>query len=169
MSKPTLKVTSDFTDKFNDIVKQFKSDAVLVGIPESDTARDANKDGSKPEITNAAILAINEFGSAANNIPPRPVMAIGIKNAQEDIADQFKLAAKNAFKQGWEALTIYYNRAGLIASNSVKKAINSQEGIKEPSDATLAARKSKGFKGEKALIVTGQMRNSITYVVKGKG
>ena len=34
------------------------------------------------------------------------------------------------------------------------------------SDATLETRESEGFKGTKALIVTGQMRNAITYVVK---
>lgn len=163
MSKPSLVVTEDFTENFNQIVKQFKRDAVLVGIPEADTERKEDE-----PITNAAILAINEFGSPLNNIPPRPVMAIGIRNAQDAIAEQFKLAAQGALSKGLAALPVAYNRAGLIASNSIKKAINSQEGIEAPSDATLAARAAAGFKGTKALIVTGQMRNAITYVVKGE-
>lgn len=166
MSKPTLKVTADFTENFNRIIKKFKNDAVLVGIPEADTNRKANE-GEEP-ITNAAILAINEFGSPANNIPPRPVMAIGIRKSKTEIAEQFKLAVRGAFKSGLSALSTYYNRAGLIASNSIKKTINSQDGIREPSDATLAIRKAQGFKGTKALIVTGQMRNAITYVVRGE-
>lgn len=167
MSKPTLQVTSDFTDQFNDVVKKFKRDAVLIGIPEEDTQRD--KDDKDPDqITNAAILAINEFGSPINNIPPRPVMAIGIRNAQEEIAEQMKKATQQAFKTGLSALSVFYNRAGLIASNAIKKAINAQDDIEGPSAATLAAREAQGFKGTKALIVTGQMRNAITYVVKGE-
>ncbi len=163
MSASKLIVTEDFTKDFNEIIKGFKNDAVLVGVP----AQDATRKDNEP-INNATLLAINEFGSPINNIPPRPVMAIGIRNAQEEIAEQFKLAAKNALSKGLAALSIFYNRAGIIASNSVKKAINSQEGFDGPSEATLKARKAVGFSGTKALIVTGQMRNSITYVVKGE-
>lgn len=163
MSAPKLTVTEDFTEEFNSIIKKFKKDAVLVGIPEQDTTRKENE-----PINNATLLAINNFGSPANNIPPRPVMQIGIKNAQGQIAEQFKQAVINSLKQGVSALSTYYNRAGIIASNSIKKAINSQEGIQGPAEATLEAREAAGFKGTKALIVTGQMRNAITYVVKGE-
>ncbi len=163
MSQPTLKITSDFTAQFNAIVKQFKNDEVLVGIPESETDRDE----SEP-ITNAALLAINHFGSPANNIPARPVMTIGIRNAQPELAAEFRKAAVAALTKGVGTLHAHYERAGIIASMAVKKAINSQEGILPPADATLARRKSAGFRGTKALIVTAQMRNAITYVVKGK-
>lgn len=163
MSKPFLKVTSDFTKDFNEIVKGFKRDAVLVGVPEQDTTR---KEGAP--INNATLLAINEFGSPASNIPPRPVMAIGIAKAQGEIAEQFKSAAVNALSKGLAALPVAYNRVGIIASTSIKKVINSQEGIDPPSAGTLAARKARGFKGTKALLVTAQLRNSITYVVKGE-
>lgn len=164
MSKPTLTVTSDFTDQFNDIINSFKNDSVLVGIPAEKTNRSDNE-----PINNATILAINEFGSPMNNIPPRPVMAIGIRAAQDDIAKQFKLAVQNSLKNGLSALSVYYNRAGIIASNSVKKTINAQIDIAPPSEATLAARKSHGFSGTKALIVTAQLRNAITYVVQEGG
>lgn len=162
--KPSMQVTSDFTQKFNDTVKKFKRDTVLVGIPAAETKRE----DEDAQINNAALLALNNFGSPIQNIPPRPVMAIGIKNAQIEIAEQFKLAAVNALSKGLSALSTYYNRAGIIASTAIKKAINSQEGIAEPAASTLATRKAEGFKGTKALIVSGQMRNSITYVVKGE-
>lgn len=158
--KPSIKVTSDFTDQVNKILSKFKRDAVLVGVPETDTKRKEDE-----PINNATILAMNQFGVDELNIPPRPIMSIGIKNAQEEISEQFKLAAKNALFDGPSALTTYYNRAGIIASNSIKKVINSQEGIEAPAESTLEARREKGFKGEKALLVTGQLRNSITYVV----
>jgi hypothetical protein len=164
MKGPTITVDKDFTKNFNDLMKKFRHDEVLVGIPESKTAR---KDEEKGTIGNAALLAINEFGSPMQNIPARPVMAIGIRNAQEKIAEQFKQAAVKALSQGFAALDTYYNRAGLIASNSVKKAINAQEDIQGPAASTLASRKARGFKGTKALIVTGQLRNAITYVLRG--
>lgn len=163
MSEPYLKVTSDFTEEFNKIIKSFKGDNVLVGIP----ADDSERSDDDTQITNAAILAINEFGSPINNIPARPVMAIGIRNAQDQIAEEYKKAMQNALAKGVSALSVFYNRAGIIASTSIKKAINSQEDIDPPSEATLAARQAAGFKGNKSLIVTGQMRNAITYVVKG--
>lgn len=168
MKSGEMKVTEDFTDKVNDVIKAFKKDIVLVGIPEDESQRN---DSDHSQINNATILAINEFGSPVNNIPARPVMAIGIKKAQDEIAEQFKLAVQKSFAQGIDALSIYYNRAGSIAANSIKKVINNQDGIKPPKESTLKARKyinKGGFKGTKALIVTGQLRNAITYVVKGK-
>ncbi len=165
MSKPYFKVTSDFTKNFNEIVNRFKNDQVLVGIPEEETSR--KKDSREPEpITNAALLAINEFGSPANNIPARPAMTIGIRNAARPIAEEFKKACIQSLTKGFASLDLYYNRAGIIAANSVKKAINEQEGIAPPAESTLEARRARGFKGEKALIVTGQMRNAITHVLK---
>jgi hypothetical protein len=164
MSEPTLTVTSDFTAKFKESIKQFQKDVVLVGIPQEDGPREEGA-----PINNATLLAINNYGSPANNIPPRPVMQIGIRNAQEAIAEQFKIAAQTVLSKGGAAIGQAYERAGMIASNSIKKAINDQEGIEPPSDATLKARKyigKSGFKGNKALVVTGQMRNAITYVVK---
>jgi len=163
VAKPTLTVTSDFTKQFNDIVKKFRNDAVLVGIPESAGAR------SGDEISNAALLAINNFGSPVNNIPARPVMQIGIRHAQKDIAEQFRQAFLGALKSGLSALTQYYERAGIIASNSVKLAINNQTDIAPPAESTIRSREAAGFSGKKALIRTAQMRNAITYVVNKGG
>jgi LmbE family N-acetylglucosaminyl deacetylase len=162
-------VTEDFTEKVNKILASFKRDVVLVGIPQDHTQR---TDANHTTINNATILAINEFGSPLNNIPPRPVMKLGIKNCQKEVADAFKEAVQKSFAEGINALPTYYNRAGIIASNSIKKVINSQEGIKPPKESTLKARKyinKGGFKGTKALLVTGQLRNAITYVVKANG
>lgn len=158
--KPTLTVTDDFTDQFMAVIRKFKNDEVLVGIPEEDNSRNASGIG------NAALLAINNFGSPANNIPARPVMEIGIRNAQEEIANEFKRAAIQALSGGASAVSAAYQRAGIIASTSIKKAINDQIGFPGPAESTLAAREAAGFKGTKSLIVTGSMRNAITYVVK---
>lgn len=165
MGKPYLKVTADFTDRFNDTVKKFRRDAVLVGIPEQEALR--GEEEIAGPINNAALLAINELGSPANNIPPRPAMAIGMKNAQSTLIDLLKKGAQMALSQGFKAIDVYYTRAGFAAASSIKKVINSQEGLTPPAPATIAAREARGFKGTKALLVTAQMRNAITFVVKG--
>lgn len=166
MSKPFMKV-SDFTKAFMNNLKALQDLETLVGIPSAETERKPEK-GESSEITNAALLFINEFGSPAQNIPARPVMKIGIKNAQDSIGLEFKKAAQTVLSKGPSAVERYYERAGIIASNSVKKVINDQEGIEHISFATALNRLRKGFKGDKALIVTGQMRNAITYVVRNK-
>ncbi len=158
--KSGVKVTADFVGDFKDVLAKLKTDSVLVGVPQENTTRKAGD-----PINNATLMAINEFGSPANNIPARPVMQIGIKNAQDAIADQFGKAAKFALTNGANAVDVFYERAGIIASNSIKKAINDQDGIDPPAASTLRARARRGFRGTKALIVTGQLRNSITYVV----
>lgn len=162
---PRMSVTSDFTQRFNETIKRFQKDAVLVGIPEEKTER---KD-EDTDFGNAAILAINHFGSEEAHIPPRPVLSTGIKNAQGAIAEQFKICAKEVLSKGPAALEVYYNRAGSIAASACKRVINDQDGLAPPSEATLRARKyltKSGFKGTKSLLVTGQLRNAITYVVK---
>lgn len=161
--KPTLTVTQDLTGKVLEALRAFKRDAVLVGIPESDAAR-TNAEGDE-QVNNAYLLALNNFGSEAQGIPPRPVLEIGLRKAQPEITEQFRQAVIKAFATGAAAINTYYNRAGIIASNSVKKVINAQEGFAPPAAATLAARRAHGFRGTKALIVTGQMRNAITYVL----
>lgn len=157
--------TTDFSGvDIAEVMKKFRHDEILIGIPEEKGGR-----SSEGEISNAALLALNQFGSPLQNIPARPVLTIGIRNAQKEIAEQLKLATVNALKQGLSAIETYYTRAGIVAATAVKKAINDQEGIAPPSDATLAARKSAGFSGTKALVVTAQMRNAITYVLRGAG
>lgn len=151
-----VKVTEDRTKEFNKLIESFKNDKVVVGIPESTAGREG-------PINNATILFINNFGSPGQNIPARPVMDIGIKNAQDRITDEFKKCAENPTDDRWNTCL---ERVGTIASNSIKKVITDQEGIKPPEPETLAARKNKGHGSEKSLLVTGQLRNAITYVVR---
>lgn len=155
-----MTVTEDRTKEFMKLIASFKHDKVLVGVPASDSSR------QEEGINNATLLFINNFGSPGQNIPPRPVMDIGIFNAQDAIAEEYKKAIDKWTSLNLAQLHGYYERVGIIASNSVKRAINEQIGIEPPAASTLANRRSKGFKGTKALLVTGQLRNSITYVIQ---
>lgn len=157
----SMRVVKDLTKSFSLAVKSLESKATLVGIP-----ADESKRADDSPITNAALLYINNFGSPAQNIPARPVMDIGIRNAQDEIIAESRVAAQKVLSGDVGFLDKYHDRIGIIGSNSIKKAINDQDGIEPIAFATALARARKGFKGDKALIVTGQMRNAITWVVR---
>ncbi len=164
-----MQVTRDFVSQVNQVISTFRADAVQIGIPQAENDRKRGEGDELPkEFGNAAILALNHFGNEELHIPPRPVLPIAIKRATPAIVEQMKAAALAALSGGANVLSTYYNRVGIIASTEAKKVINDQDGIAAPAEATLASRKRRKFKGEKALLVTGQMRNAITYVVDGE-
>ena len=163
MATGNLKVTKDITKKVLAAFSSLSVSNVLVGIPENKNSREDNNN----EMNNATIGYIQENGSDLLGIPPRPFLVPAVSNIQEKISNEFAAAAKAAFNNP-DSLNKYFERIGIIASNEAKRIINSQEGFEEISAATLRRRIAEGFKGTKALIVTGQLRNSITYVVEGK-
>ena len=157
----SVTVTRDNAKNVIAAIQDMAKKHVLVGIPSSENGRN---DGS---IGNAALGAIHENGSGVRNIPARPFLKPGVAAAADQCAKLLKSAAQNAFTDK-SAIDKGLNAAGLVAQASVKKRIVSQEGFTPLKAATLAARKRKGAKGEKALIRTGQLLNSITYVVRKK-
>ena len=157
----SVTVTRDNAKNVIAAIQDMAKKHVLVGIPSSENGRN---DGS---IGNAALGAIHENGSGVRNIPARPFLKPGVAAAADQCVNVLKSAAQNAFTDK-NAIDKGLNAAGLIAQASVKKRIVSQEGFTPLKAATLAARKRKGAKGEKALIRTGQLLNSITYVVREK-
>lgn len=164
MKAGDFKVVFDGMKKFNDAMKALAVTDVKVGIPESTAERNSDEFDS---MSNAAIGYVQENGSDLANIPPRPHLVPGVKKVQAEVANEFKQAAQKCMDDP-SAIVKHYTRAGIIASNSVKKIITDQEGFEELSFFTLLARERDGFKGDKALIRTGQYRNAITYVVEGK-
>lgn len=154
----TVTVTRDEAANVLKNIKTFAGKGVLVGIPE-------DQNGRGEGIGNAALGFIHENGSPARNIPARPFLLPGVTKAMPDILQTWKaftkagLTDESAVDKGLEAV-------GLQAQAAVKKQIVSQDGFMPLSHKTIAARKSKGYQGEKALIRTGQLLNSINYVVK---
>jgi hypothetical protein len=170
MKAGELKVTFDGMKKFQDAMKALAVTDVYVGIPQEVSDQRQDEEGEE-FMNNATIGYINENGSDLAGIPPRPHLVPGIKKVEKEIAAEFKQAAQKAFSNP-SAVLAHYNRAGIIAVNSVKKIITDQDGFTPLSETTLERRKEQGFKGDKALIRTGQYRNAITYTVgenvKGK-
>lgn len=156
----SVKITKDNVNNLLANIEALASKRVYVGIPGETSAR------SGP-INNAAIGHIAENGSPVNNIPARPHLVPGVRDALPAIVKDLSASAKKSMKLPGAADT-GLEIAGFRAVISVKKKITSQEGFQELAPATLRARKRKGFKGTKALIETGQYLNAITHVVRPK-
>lgn len=140
---------------------------VLVGIPDSAPERRADEAGDPLPPSNAVIGYIQETGSPANNIPPRPFLVPGVANVQAAIASRLGKAASAALSGDKEGAEVQMARAGLQAQNSVRARINGGV-MPQLKDSTIANRLRRGRTGTVPLIDTGQLRNSITYVIRKK-
>lgn len=168
----------DVLKGINDLTKQ----RVLVGIPGETAERDQDEYGP---MNNATLGYIHDNGSPAANIPARPFLKEGIEEGEEAIAAQLKKAAQAALDGDDGRMEKRLHAAGLEAQAAVKEKLNS--GPFEPlADSTLRARAGRGRKGAaeelasraagnapnadnaRPLVDTGQLRNSITYVIRKK-
>ncbi len=140
-------------------IKELKKIDVLVGIPQEEAGREQN------DITNAELLYIHTNGSPANNIPPRPVVEPAIQDSKEEIGTLLKEAILKALEGDTGGAMAGMERAGTQGENAVKGWFtNPKNNWAENAEST---KKRKG--SSKPLIDTGQLRKSITHVVKKKG
>lgn len=155
-----MRITRDDSKQFLRAIQSMADKRVLVGIPDDKSGRD---DG----MSNSVLGAIHENGSPANNIPPRPFLVPGVREVEEKCAATLRKYAENALA-GNGTIDQGLHAVGLIAQTAVKNRIRNQVGFKPLEDSTTAARKRDNKKGTKALIRTGQLLKSITYVVRQK-
>ncbi|HDR2362358.1 TPA: hypothetical protein QCH64_000571 [Enterobacter asburiae] len=173
-----------------DALRSLTKKDVLVGIPEEDSEREDVPFG------NAGIGYVNEYGSPAQNIPPRPHLIPGVKSVEEQTVPQLKAAAQAALDGNAVGAERALNRAGTLAANGVRRYMTIT-GLTPLADSTVEARARRGRKGAKAelarrsadgklnainpdsgqlisnenvspLIDTGQYRRAITHVVRDK-
>lgn len=160
MAKNAASLVKNNFGKLGKAFAELSNLELLVGVPKENDAR------KEEGMNNATLAYIHDNGSPANNIPARPFMKPGIQAVRGKLNDKLKLAAKNAMTSA-ESADRQLHVAGLIAQSSIRNTIN--EGIAPAlQDSTIAARKRRGRTGTKPLIDTGQLRNSITYVVRRK-
>lgn len=144
---------------------------VLAGVPKGDPSREDLAEEEKSAMNNATLAYIHDKGSPAANIPARPFMEPGIKDAKDRIVEQLGIAAKRVLtvKSGKTASDIDkdLHKVGLTTQSAIRNRINA--GPPPPlAESTLKARRKRGRKGTKPLIDTGQLRNSINYVIRTK-
>jgi hypothetical protein len=185
----TVEITKDNVSKIFKSMADLVGKAVYVGIPESENPR-----GEDAEINNAALGYIHEFGDPKTNIPARPFLIPGVQNVEKQAIAELKKSTEAALSGDQKGSDQGMNRAGIIASNEVKRVINSNIPPPLKPDTVRKRYRSRGTKGRRdnenlylsliakgidpgtaqdqagivALIDTGQLRNSITYVVRKK-
>lgn len=185
MAKSVTVVKDNVAKVFKDI-QALVGKQVLVGIPDS-----GQNNRDEGPVNNATIGYVMEFGSPLHNVPPRPFLIPGVEAARAPALRQLRQAADAALKGDTSAMLQGLNRAGIVASNEVKHKINSNippplkpgtirnrhrgrgTAIRESEQVYLKL-VSKGVEpgaaqgevGIVALVNTGQLRNSITYVVR---
>lgn len=110
-----------------------------------------------PDGTPVALVAVvQDFGSPANNIPPRPFFRNMVAEKSKDWGDQTAAVLKGASFDSEVAM----ERMGMLIKGQLQTSITTFEGA-PLKPATIAA---KGF--DKQLIDTGHMLHSVDYRVK---
>lgn len=156
---------------------------VLVGVPEETTERPEDDDAGKAGITNAALARIHDQGAPEAHIPQREFMRPGVAAAREQIEAAMSSALKAAMRGNALVAEQAMHQAGLVTQSAIRNKID--EGIPPPlSDYTVRKRAERGRKGAllemdnrmaglppsldlaKPLVDTGEMRKSITYVIR---
>lgn len=135
---------------------------VYVGIPAENASRDNGND-----INNAELLYIQTHGSPLWHIPPRPVIEPAINNNKKEIAERLITAYGKAMENiyagdSMQTAMQHLEAVGMYAQNIVRAWFtNPNNGWASNSPLTIAKKGSSN-----PLIDTGEMRKSITYVVK---
>jgi hypothetical protein len=157
---------------------------VMVGIPEDKNGRQAEDEEHSP-LGNATLGYIHEHGAPEVNIPARPWLAPGVKSVEASVIEPgLRRAAELALEGKPESVMRVYEVMGMRTASAVKAYITA--GIDPPlADSTLKARARRGRKGAKQelanraagkpastdlakpLIDTSQLRNSVTYIIRG--
>lgn len=164
-------MTTDTVSALMAALKALDAREILVGVPADDSPRPpmagngSNARTDTDGINNATLAYIQNFGSPANNIPAREFMEPGILSAQDRITKALAATGRAALDGDLAAIDKGFNAVGLIAQSAIRNKITDGpfEALKP---ATLAARRRSGFKGTRPLIVSGQLRSSITYVIR---
>jgi hypothetical protein len=188
----TKDLTSDIVNSLKDLAKK----TVCVGIPDATEHEDSkisnaqilylNTNGVRDvsmrnemqhnlndgmTYSKAHELYVHEHGSPLWRIPPRPVLEPALDNSKEQIAELMKDTVNIALDGG--NVTPALNVVGMQGQNIARDWFTNPDNNWAPNaDSTINGWKShwgKFFKGkgsDKPLIDTGEMRKSITYVVK---
>lgn len=161
----SVKVTKDRTRELMAAIDALVKDRVLIGIPAGNAVREPDADDPKPEINNAEIGYLNEFGMPEINLPARPHLIPGVKAALPKIEAKYRKAATVALDGKAGEVKKAHEQVGIIARNAVQQKIS--DGPFVPlAERTLAARRKRGVTRTKPLIDKGEYRRNINYVVR---
>lgn len=110
-------------------------------------------------------MFIMSHGSPAYRIPPRPIIEPAIEANSEKINEKLLKSLKSFLNFDLEQGVNELKKTGMFAQNKVRSWFtDSRNGWPPNSPLTIKAKKGK----DRPLIDTGELRKSITYVVKKK-
>lgn len=185
-------ITKDKVNAVVGAITKLVGKQVVVGIPEANASRQDDETNSHP--TNAMIGYVMETGSPARNVPARPWLVPGTRESQRDWMPHLRGAAGAALDGNTQKSDQELAAAGVVAESGVKRKIGSN--IPPPlKPSTIRARKyarqtqsrrpneeqylqqvrsgidpgtAQAAAGIVSLVNTGQLRNSVTSVVRTK-
>ncbi len=153
----TVSSTDEGLKAIQEAIKELKKHDVLVGIPQEKSSREGSG-----KVTNAELLFIHTNGSPARGIPPRPVLQPAIENDKERVGEMLGKAINAATSGKIEEIVPALERAGQYGENVCKAWFTNAANNWKPNSEETIERKG----SSRPLIDTGQMRKSITHVVK---
>lgn len=140
-----------------DAIKAIRELDVLVGIPQEKT-----RDGP---VSNAELAFIHSKGSPLKGIPARPIIEPAIEDSKEQIAELIKGSAQKALDGNKEGAIESLERVGMQGQNIVRAWFTNPRNNWAPnSPKTIKIKKS-----ARPLIDSGELRKSITYIVRKGG
>ena len=195
----TVTLVKDNIGKIRQAVTELTRARVYVGIPGDAAPRRA--EGGKTPPTNAVIGYAMEFGLPDKNVPARPFLFPGVKDAEWQIADLMKEGLDLAMSGDAGAPKRTLEQVGTVGFKAVRERIRSnvppplalgtiEARARRGTSKDIKRRGRKGAKqylkllaegtpqavledlGENALVKTlqdtGQLLNSVTYVVRDR-
>lgn len=159
----SIKVRKDIYNQVKKNLLNFSKLDLLIGVPQEKTERDKNVQGetTNEPITNAQLMFIHTNGSPIKNIPKRPTIEPTIDENKDKINEKFKNAVNKILTNRGDGKDDL-ERLGLWVVNKVKARFGSEE-LEPNTEGTI---KRKG--SDRPLIDTGQLRNSVTYIIRSK-
>lgn len=163
-----IRITVDRTAGVKAALKALVQDRVLVGIASQHAFRDPDPDDPSPDLNNAEIGYLNEFGAPEANIPARPHLVPGTQKVLPKVEKIYREAAPKVLDGDTNAIRGAHGRVGFTVTSSVKAFMT--DGV-EPAlaESTLKQRKRRGRDGETPLLDTGQYRRNIDFVIRKAG
>jgi hypothetical protein len=110
-------------------------------------------------------LYVQTHGSPAYAIPPRPALEPAIRDSKEAIGKQIEGAYRAAMHGDMEKAERGLKRAGKVAQNAARAWFENPKNKWPPNSQRTIREKG----SDRPLIDTGEMRKSITYVIRDMG
>lgn len=160
----TVKKTRDNSESLVQMAAKLAKLKLFVGVTQENNARAPTKDDPTPP-SNSTVGYAMEFGVPERNVPARPHLVVGLKDASDAVVHNMGVAAVAVSVRDLPGALEAMADAGTACVESVRSKI--QSGPFEPlAPRTIRARLAKGNQSDQPLVDTGQYLNSVGFVIR---